>query len=367
MSTKSAGHASHQKTATDFCSFHVFIFTSNYTTPSAVYNRGMIELQRCTDQDVWDNFILDNHGHPLQLWGWGQVKMGHGWTADRLLGFEDDQIVAAAQVLTRKLTLPMRAFSYVPRGPVGEKGSSEEFLQAIANYSKREHRSVALSIEPDSLEFSAPAGWITPNNKILPARTIIIDLTKSDSDLLMVMDKKTRQYIRKSAAEAINIKQVHSREDLAKCLAVYHETAHRAHFNIHNDQYYFDVFNLLDDHSPVFAAYLDDQPIAFLWIAISADTAFELYGGMNGQGKELRANYALKWHAIRKAREWGLTRYDFGGLVDGGVSNFKLSWTDNETVLAGTFDKPLSSAYPLWNSALSIAKRILHKTRSIKR
>lgn len=324
----------------------------------------MIEIQKCTDQEMWDEFILSNHGHPLQLWDWGQVKMAHGWSADRLLGYQDDKIVAAAQVLTRRLPLPLRAFSYVPRGPVGESRTDQQFLDSVATYVKREHKSVALSLEPDDLEFAIPQGWVIPKNKVLPARTIIIDLTKSDSDLLMAMEKKTRQYIRKSSAEGIVIKQVRSREDLQKCLELYHATARRAHFNIHKDQYYVDIFTLLEDHSPIFAAYLDSEPIAFLWLAISADTAFELYGGMNDQGKELRANYALKWYAIRKTKEWGLSRYDFGGLIDGGVSTFKLNWTDAETNLAGTFDKPLSASYSLWNRVLPMAKRIVQRVRS---
>ncbi|TAL14682.1 peptidoglycan bridge formation glycyltransferase FemA/FemB family protein [Patescibacteria group bacterium] len=319
----------------------------------------MIELQRCTDQETWDDFILENNGHPLQLWGWGQLKMAHGWTADRLLAYDEDTIVAAAQVLTRKLPMPLRAFSYVPRGPVGEQGSSVDFLELIADYAKREHHSVALSIEPDSLELDVPQGWVRAKNSVLPSKTILLDLEKSDSDLLAVMDKKTRQYIRKSTAEAITIKQVRSREDLAKCLDVYHQTSHRAKFSLHNDQYYYDVFNLLGDHSPVFAAYQDDQPIAFLWLAISADTAFELYGGMNEEGQTLRANYALKWYAIRKTKEWGLSRYDFGGLIGDGVSNFKLSWAEGETNLAGTFDRPLSSFYGVWNSGLPTAKKVV--------
>lgn len=320
----------------------------------------MIELQRCTDQEVWDDFILDNGGHPLQLWGWGQLKTAHGWSADRLLGYdEEDNIVAAAQVLTRKLPMPLRAFSYVPRGPVGQQANTQDFLEQVADYAKREHHSIALSLEPDSLEFPLLQGWVKAKNSILPSNTIILDLQKSDSDLLAVMDKKTRQYIRKSAAEAITIKKVRSREDLAKCLDIYHQTSSRARFNLHNDQYYYDAFNLLGDNSPVFAAYLGDQPIAFLWLAITADTAFELYGGMNQQGQDLRANYALKWHAIRKAKEWGLVRYDFGGLIGDGVSNFKRSWSDNDTTLAGTFDKPLSSFYGVWNSGLPTAKKIV--------
>lgn len=342
-------------------------FHNHYTINSAVYNRGMIELQRCTRQEVWDDYVLDNGGHPLQLWGWGQVKSAHGWVADRVLGYDDEKIVAAAQILTKKVPLPFRAISYVPRGPLGEQGTSEEFLTALGNFTKREHHSVALTIEPDSAEFPLYSSWKKSQNAILPSSTVALDLEKSESDLLATMAKKTRQYIRKSAAEKITIKTVRSRLDLEKCLEVYHQTSDRAGFGLHGDQYYLDVFSLMGDHSPVFAAYVDDQPVAFLWLAVSLDTSYELYGGMNEQGAELRANYALKWHAIRKTKEWGLKNYDFGGLIEDGVSNFKRSWTDHDTVLAGTFDMPLSSAYGLWASALPRGKKVVQKLKSLRK
>ncbi len=333
-----------------------------------MYNRGMIEIQRCTDQEMWDDFVLENDGHPLQLWGWGQLKAAHGWSVDRFLAYNDDEkVVGGAQVLTRKLPMPLRAFSYIPRGPLGEEGSRADLLNALAENVKREYHSVVLSVEPDMTEFEAPAGWVRARNRVLPARTVILDLTKSESDLLTEMVKKTRQYIRKSAAEAITIRQVRSREELEKCLAVYHQTSERAQFGLHGDQYYYDAFNILGDHSPVFAAYDHDQPIAFLWLAVSADTAFELYGGMNDLGQQLRANYALKWHAIRRTKEWGLTRYDFGGLVGDGVTTFKKGWTTDETELAGTFDKPLSSFYKVWNKGLPAAKTVVRKINSLRK
>ena len=333
----------------------------------SVYNRGMIELQRCMDQQIWDDFVLENGGHPLQLWNWGQVKAAHGWTADRLLAYNEDTIVAAAQVLTRTLPLPFRAFSYVPRGPVGEQGTSQDFLELIADYAKREYHSVVLSIEPDVAEFTAPQRWVSAKSSVLPAQTIILDLEKSDSDLLSVMDQETRQHIRKSAAAGITIKQVRSRADLAKCLAMYRQTSKRAKFGIHDDQYYYDVFNLLGDHSPVFAAYFEDEPIAFLWLAISADVAFELYDSMSDKGEDLHADYALKWHAIRKTKEWGLLRYDFGGLVGDDVSNFKRSWAEGDTQLAGTYDRPLSSFYKVWSSGLPTAKKLFRSAKSLKK
>ncbi|HEY8886497.1 MAG TPA: peptidoglycan bridge formation glycyltransferase FemA/FemB family protein [Candidatus Microsaccharimonas sp.] len=326
----------------------------------------MIELQKCTDKEQWDEYVLEHKGHPLQLWGWGQVKAAHGWTAERVFAYdseEEDKIVGAAQILIRKLPFPLRSFAYIPRGPIGEERFRNEFLEKLAGLVKRDYRSVALSVEPNSFEFDAPTGWKKSSNKILSSDTILLDIAKTESELLADMAKKTRQYIRKSAAEGITIKQVHTKDELIECLRIYRQTADRAKFNLHTNQYYLDVFNLLGDHSPIFAAYLEGKPVAFLWMAISADTAYELYGGMNEDGQRLRANYALKWHVIRKVKEWGLSQYDFGGLVVGGVSIFKQGWATEETSFAGTFDVALSPTYPLWSKGLPKAKAILQKLR----
>ena len=322
----------------------------------------MIELQKCTDKEQWDDYILEHEGHPLQLWGWGQVKAGHGWSAERVFAYDnEDKVIGAAQILIRKLPLPFRSFAYIPRGPIVEKAYQSEFLDSLAKLVKRDHRSVALSIEPNSFEFDAPTGWRRSTNKILSPDTILLDIQKNESDLLADMAKKTRQYIRKSAAEGITIKQIRTRDEIEACLHIYQQTAERANFNLHQSQYYFDVFNQMGDHSPVFAAYLEGKPVAFLWMGISADIAYELYGGMNEDGQQLRANYALKWHVIRKVKEWGLSQYDFGGLVVGGVSVFKQGWATEETSFAGTFDKALSPTYALWSKGLPKAKAILQR------
>jgi len=328
----------------------------------------MIDLRKTTNQEQWDDYVLEHAGHPLQLWGWGQVKAAHGWSVDRIFAYDqDDKIIAAAQLLTRKLPLPLRAISYVPRGPVGEGAYSVAFLNELAAYATRTYKSMALSIEPDTREFDIPKGWLKSTHRILPPDTIELDLTLSENDLLNAMAKKTRQYIRKSAAEAIEIRTVKTREQLDSLLAIYRGTSQRAKFALHNDQYYIDVFNLMGDNSQVFAAFVEGKPVAFLWLAVSADTAFELYGGMNDIGQELRINYALKWHAIRKMREWGIGRYDLGGLINDGVSTFKRSWAEHETVLAGTFDKPLSPFYGIWKRGLPVAKSVYRGIKSLRK
>jgi len=325
----------------------------------------MIELQRCSDKEQWDDYILEKGGHPLQLWGWGQVKTGHGWKAERVFAYDEDEIVGAAQILIRRLPTPFKSFAYIPRGPLVEDSYSSEFLDALAGLVKRTHHSVALSVEPDAIDFNTPDGWVRSINKVLPAETILLDLNKSESDLLADMAKKTRQYIRKSAAD-VTIKQVKNRESIDICLDLYAQTSKRAGFNTHDRQYYLDVFLQMQDYSPIYLAYDGDEPVAFLWLAMSEKTAYELYGGMNERGQELRANYALKWHVMKKVKEWGIERYDFGGLVAGGVATFKQGWSIDTTLFAGTFDKPLSPLYSVWVKGLPLAKIVVQKIRRKK-
>lgn len=324
----------------------------------------MNRVEICKNQAEWDDEILTRGGHPLQLWGWGEVKAAHNWRVERVFIRSGDVIIGAAQLLIRKLPLPFKALVYVPRGPVASDTDREVVLDALADYAKRSHGAVAITIEPDWEDMSTARGWQESTNNILIPRTLILDLRRTEEELMTDMAKKTRQYVRKSSKEAIEIRKVKDREELAACLDIYKQTAERAGFGLHGDQYYYDIFDKMDDHSPVLAAFLDGKPISFLWLAISEKTAFELYGGMNDEGQRLRANYALKWHAIQLMKKWGIERYDFNGLLNDGVSTFKQGFASHETMLVGTYDRPLSPLYTMWSKGLPYAKKVM---RSIKR
>lgn len=335
-----------------------------------------LDVQACDDRALWDSTVKRLGGHPLQLWGWGDAKSAHRWSAERVLVRRDDEIVGACQLLTRRLPGPLGGFVYAPRGPVFLRSADDEALlaedpapgdvaDAVARYVRSTRRPVAVSIEPDedhdAVSFALP--WRRSQTTILPARTLILDLRQSEDELLAAMSKKHRQYVRKSAREAsVEIRQVETRAQLERCLDVYRETSERADFGLHEDSYYIDVFEMLGDDAPVWASYLDDRPIAFLFMANSARTAFELYGGMNEDGKRLRANYALKWHVIRHMQSIGVERYDFGGLINDGVTTFKMGWANHENLLAGTWDRP-GPGYGIWTRGLPLAKRVVRAMR----
>ncbi|HET8884496.1 MAG TPA: peptidoglycan bridge formation glycyltransferase FemA/FemB family protein [Candidatus Saccharimonadales bacterium] len=323
----------------------------------------MTTVRTCENRTEWDEELLTREAHPLQLWGWGETKAAHNWQVDRVFIYDDDHIIGAAQLLIRPLPRPLTALVYVPRGPVCDAPNREAVLEALADYAKQTHKAVAITVEPDWEVMPPVEGWQPSTNTILIPRTLILDLTKSEDELLGAMTKKTRQYVRKSAKEDMTIRKVRNREELAACLAIYKQTADRAGFTLHDDQYYYDIFDKMGDHSLVTVAIHNNQPVAFLWLSISATTAFELYGGMNDDGQRLRANYALKWHTIQLARKWGIERYDLNGLLNDGVSTFKQGFASHEDMLAGTYDKPLSPLYIVWDKALPLAKKVI---RTIK-
>lgn len=327
-------------------------------------------VEQCSDRDVWDAEVNAQRGHPMQLWGWGQTKAQHNWTVDRVLVKDQSGVVGSAQLLVRALPVPFRSLAYIARGPQAAPGQSAAVLDAVARYVKSAHRSVVLSIEPD-WDLDSPEAqalkigdWQPTNNTILIGRTLILDLRRSEEELLAAMTKKTRQYIRKSGREELTYRQV-ERAELKQCLEVYRLTAERAGFGIHEDSYYMDIFDNMGEGSPVFGAFHEGKVVAFLWLASSGTTAFELYGGMNDVGSSLRANFSLKWTAIAAMKERGIARYDFNGLLNDGVSQFKFGFADHEDMLAGTWDLPLSGLYPVYTRALPLARRAIRNARSL--
>lgn len=325
--------------------------------------RPMIQVQPVENETVWNERIKTNGGHPLQLWGWGSVKAAHGWRVDRVEIVEGTKVIAVAQLLIKQLPKPFNALVYIPRGPVFMTDNAGAAREALTAYCKRTYQPVAISAEPDTVSEKPWQGWRRSKNRILLARTATLDLTKPEDELLSVMSKKTRQYIRKSAGENIEVTTATSLTDIEECMAIYKATAQRAGFALHTDEYYRDIFIHLKQDSPVYVARHKGRVVSFLWPIVTPEVAFELYGGMNEEGQNLRANYHLKWSVIQTMRSQGIRRYDVNGLLNDGVTTFKKGFIPEETIMSGTFDKPLSPFYMVYAGLLPAVKRLVQKIR----
>lgn len=371
----------------------------------------MLKIIEITDRKEWDDFINEHGGHPLQLWGWGELKsQSPSWKVKRVFLKNGEEkyidrkkkdhsdIVAAAQILVRKLPFPLRNFAYIPRGalviskkPIERARISREIALWVSKNIKP--KPVCLTMEPDwdNGDFELSNGWRSSKNKILIPRTLVLDLTQNEDELLAKMSKKTRQYIRKSGGE-VKVRQLKTKEEIDRALEIYTETAKRAGFAIHSKDYYHKLYQKMGENSPIFGAFIEKEQgdsskneednfesgyktpderiaeklknqemVAFLWFAQSDSVAFELYGGITEAGQKARANYVLKWIAIIEMKNRGVKRYDFNGLLNDGISKFKAGFAHHENMLVGTLDFPISKTYFIWNSFLPAAKKIVRK------
>ena len=325
-------------------------------------------LKEIKDQTEWDKLVLGQGGHALQLWAWGELKSHHGpWTPTRLVIEKDGKFIGGAQILARKMPQPFGRLFYMPRGPFCTNYNREEVLQELTKWAKNK-KGVELKIEPDWTAMDTwPSGWRPSKNRILLPKTALVDLTKTDDEMLAIMSKKTRQYIRKSGKSGVKIRRVTSKKDIAKCLEIYRGTADQKKFALHNDSYYYNLVELAENANVIYLAEKDGKPLSFLWNLRSRAVEFELYGGITQAGQDARSNYCLKWHAITEAKQAKTKVYDMNGLLNDGISSFKRNFTDTETDWVGTWDKPLSPLYHIWETALPTAKKTVQALDKLRK
>jgi lipid II:glycine glycyltransferase (peptidoglycan interpeptide bridge formation enzyme) len=199
------------------------------------------------------------------------------------------------------------------------------------------------------------AGW-RPASPIQPNATRIIDLRADEEALWGDLRKKWRQYVNKARAAGITVTDAEG-DALPEFYRIYRETADRAGFLIRTEQAYRDVweaFRPTGNARLLFARRPDGVAVATLFLVRCGPRVVEPYGGMTADGGDSRANYLLKWEAIRSSREQGATSYDLWGLATGGIAHFKTGFGGREVQYVGAWDLVLD---PLGRQAYERAQQ----------
>jgi peptidoglycan pentaglycine glycine transferase (the first glycine) len=338
------------------------------------------------DDEAWDGFVASTHPWPyLQLTAWGAVKAANGWSPRRAVVATPGQEAAAtmgAQVLLRRVSGLPWAFAYAPRGPVASRWSRD----AVEAWTARVRRVLApvgagvLRIDPE-IEAEGPvgvevatslsaAGW-RPAAAVQPTVTRLIDLGADEGALWSDLRKKWRQYVNRARGRGVGVVDATALEPGADPVAlfyrIYQETARRAGFSIRSEASYrrvWEVFSARRAAHLLFAREADGEFSAVLFLVRCGGRVVEPYGGMTARAAESRANYLLKWEAIRWARAEGAAIYDLWGLATPGIAHFKAGFGGREVRYVGAFDLDLHPlAAPLYRSAVAIRRWIGRRGR----
>jgi peptidoglycan pentaglycine glycine transferase (the first glycine) len=304
---------------------------------------------------AWDAFVAGNDlGSYLQRTAWARVKASNGWRSRRIVAGGATPI--GAQVLLRRPRPLPWAFAYAPRGPVASAWTAEamgDFSETLRSgaLGRVSHVRIDPEVERDgpldaggSLRGAlVAAGW-RPAPPIQPPSTRLIDLTADEGALWSDLRKKWLQYVNKARANGVTVVELPG-DPIGPFYAIYRETAARAGFLIRVEQAYRDVWEAYrptDDATVLFAIDAGGRPQAALFLVRNGRRVVEPYGGMTGVGAGLRANYLLKWEAIRRTREAGAAIYDLWGVANPGIAHFKSGFGGREVRFIGAWDLVLN-------------------------
>lgn len=279
--------------------------------------------------------------NPLQTYAWGQLKKPN-WYPIRLGVYKGKKIISVLTIFTRQIPFVGKKFGYIPRGvAVKDRRYTEAVLKKILGFTKELRLShLMIDIEIDNSfeneddkealkkfkDLYESVGFYEGGRQEQPIRTVILDLSKTEQDLLADMKSKHRQYIRKAERNGVKVMRGDdaSIDDFCKIIK---EVIHDRGYVMHEIGYYKKVWQFFrqEDQVVMFVARVKGEVVGTYMIILSADNAYEMFGGCNKKGRNLLANYLLKWESIKYCKKIGKQYYDQWGaeFAHPGLVQFK--------------------------------------------
>lgn len=307
------------------------------------------------------NFLNDFAGSQkmsqfLQSYEWGVFQEKVSGKVYRLGVLEADKLIASALIITKDLPIGKKYF-YCPRGPIidlkfeeNNKTGQTELINIIFSEIGRlaeEAKVMFLRFEPywewtkkyGEGKFGQAGDWkFIKTHNIQPAKTLYLDLTMTEDELLKEMHQKTRYNINLALKKGVKVVQA-DKSRFEEFWSLLDQTGERDKFRPHGRNYYYAAIELgLVNLS--FAEY-GGRPIATALVSSFGDTATYLHGGSLDQERNIMAPYLLQWQAIKWAKSQGKNYYDFHGIDEvkwPGVTRFKKGFGGFEVNYPGTFD-----------------------------
>ncbi|NOQ68083.1 peptidoglycan bridge formation glycyltransferase FemA/FemB family protein [Patescibacteria group bacterium] len=268
------------------------------------------------------------------------------------------------------------------------------------------------------------------SSEIQPRDTLILNIAKSEEELLKEMKQKTRYNIRLAGKKGIRIMNyelgIMNQEEFMKKFESFwdlvEETSRRDKFASHSKDYYWKMLESLIDgdikeaespllrgvdaertgcvestekHTPdpsqegnkelvanqfprlqakLYLAEYKNKIIAANIVLYFGDMAVYLHGASSNEHRNLMAPYLLQWQQITDAKKAGCKKYDFWGITINeekkswqGITKFKKGFGGYEKNYIGAYDLLFSNiGYRIYKS-IKFVKHALERHRGSKR
>ena len=335
--------------------------------------------------------------HPLQTYEWGEFREQTGLKVIRRGFFDGDKLISAFQLTIHKIPKTPWTIGYLPKGDMPTKELLDE-LRKIG----REEKCIFIQLEPNIIVIPVKTGIQTSGSPIgvgddklknlglQPAAhplftkyTFILDLTKSEEELLKNMHPKARYNIKVAQKHSVEIIEDSSDEAFEAYLNLTKETTQRQGFFAHTENYHRlmwgelgirnqelgimekknkknpDSLFMIHNSKADLTAHLliaryrpmanDQRPMTLTaWILfVFKDTLYYPYGASSSEHREVMSSSLMMWEAIRFGKKLGLKKFDMWGALGPnpdpkdpwfGFHNFKEKYGPEHVEFIGSYD-----------------------------
>jgi peptidoglycan pentaglycine glycine transferase (the first glycine) len=228
----------------------------------------------------------------------------------------------------------------------------EEIFYKLQDLCKKEN---CLFIQIETLDYTSLRPTDTSLNgrgfknayykKFIPPYTVLVNLEKSEEEILASMKPKGRYNIRLAEKKWVVVEQVDKHiGNIKKFFELIQETTERNNFSGNTLEYY-QIFLESLENSQLFFAYFEKKVIAVGIFITSEDTMIYYYGASRNEYRNVMAPYLLQWKVIEHAKKRKLKFYDFLGVAGpnetnsslAGVTDFKMKLSEDRRLVSESY------------------------------
>lgn len=311
--------------------------------------------------------------HPLQTNNWAEFR--------KKMGVEIIQNTEFVLSIHKISHLPW-TIGYLPKGPLPTK----EMLVKLQEIGKRE-KCIFIQLEPNVIKEESLNILISQYPNIYPSAhplftryTFVLDLTKSEEELLKTMHPKTRYNIKIAQKHNVKVVEDNSSAAFETYLKLTFETTRRQGFYAHTEKYHRLQWQTL--HHKTIKSQLSShlllakyqEKILVAWIVfIYKDILYYPYGASSTEHRETMASNLMMWETIRFGKKLGLKKFDMWGAMGPnpdpkdpwyGFHRFKQGYGPKLVEFVGSYDLIINPIlYQLYKIADKIRWTILKITK----
>ena len=300
-----------------------------------------MKITTAENRTAWDKFVTS---HPeanfLQSWDFYEFYQSRGNEIVRRIALDDKGNIVAAYAGVVEHAKRGRHLA-IAGGPIldwNDQKLVKTVFKDIAIIGK-EQRCVFVRVRPQlklsdrSIKLFRDLGLKKAPMYLSVEHAGILDLTKPEEEIMVGMRQRLRRALRKAAKNNITVEKSTDPKDIHTFYEIQLQTAKRHDFFAFSEDFLTKQFAAFAPHGEavLYTAKHDGEILAQNFMIFYGNEASYHYGVSSELGTKLSGAPLLHMEAMRDARERGIKRYNFWGIVDEndvkhrfyGVSTFK--------------------------------------------